>query len=112
MTKQDIHNIWVNKKLIIQGIWNTLFRTNYVEKVVKERKAICEACPFIDREGSKRIMPGTQPCCGKCGCSLNFKQHSLSSSCGDVANPRWWPVMTEKQEEKYKKKHESKSTNI
>jgi hypothetical protein len=105
MTNQEIKQAWKNRKLIIQGVWNTIFRSKYVENIANERKAICEACPFIDREGSKCFMPGTQPCCGKCGCSLKFKLNSLSSDCGDKENPRWKAVMTEEQEESYRKKN-------
>ena len=90
-----------NYKQILQGIYYSVFKSQYVEKIAKERKAICEVCPFIDRKGTECFAPGTQPCCGKCGCSLHFKQHSLASACGDVSNPRWWPVMTEEKAKKY-----------
>lgn len=99
MAKATLKEAWKNRKLIFQGIWYSIFKSKYIEKVVAERKAICEACPFIDRIGTECFAPGTQPCCGKCGCSLAFKQRSLSSSCGDNINPRWNAVMTEKEEE-------------
>ena len=42
---------------------------------------ICTECSEIDLKGSKCEIPGTQPCCGNCGCSLAFKTRSLSSEC-------------------------------
>lgn len=91
-----IQIIWKNKMHILKGIWNRLFKTRYVEKISAERLEICAYCPHIDLEGSKCMMPGTQPCCGKCGCSLGLKTRDLTSGCGDSENPRWHPVETEK----------------
>ena len=44
------------------------------------------------------MAPGTQPCCGECGCSLALKTRALSSDCplGKVESP----VMDEETEEK------------
>ena len=41
-------------------------------------------------------MPGTQPCCGLCGCSLAFKTRSLSSKC-DIG--KWIAEVTEEEED-------------
>jgi hypothetical protein len=41
-------------------------------------------------------MPGTQPCCNLCGCSLSFKTRSLSSSCPDF---RWKALISEEDED-------------
>lgn len=101
MAKTTWKQVLKNYKLILQGVYYSIFKSQYVEKIAKERKAICEACPFIDRIGTECFAAGTQPCCGKCGCSLHFKQHSLSSSCGDEENPRWKAVMSDEQAEKY-----------
>ena len=42
-------------------------------------------------------MPGTQPCCSLCGCSLSFKVRALSSDC---PAHKWKAVITEKDEDK------------
>lgn len=78
---KKIKEIWQNRKLIFEGIWNTIFRKRYVEKIAKERLAICYDCEGLDEEGSECAVPGTQPCCIACGCSLALKTRSLSSSC-------------------------------
>ena len=76
-----IKEIWQNRKLIAEGIWNTIFRKRYVEKIANERLAICFDCEGLDEEGDDCAVPGTQPCCKACGCSLAYKTRSLSSSC-------------------------------
>jgi hypothetical protein len=49
--------------------------------MASERAAICNTCSEIDRDGTKCMVPMTQPCCGICGCSLAFLQRSPESSC-------------------------------
>ena len=87
-----IITVWKNKVHILKGFWNNIFRNNYIERVSAERLAICAYCPDIDLDGKKCMMPGTNPCCGKCGCSLALKTRDLSSGCGDLETPRWHPV--------------------
>ena len=76
-----IKEIWKNRKLIFEGIWNTIFRKRYIEKVAAERMAICLKCDEIDYEGDSCAWKGTQPCCSLCGCSLELKTRSLASEC-------------------------------
>lgn len=53
---------------------------------------ICKACPLIDLAGIKCLMPGTQPCCGECGCSMSMKLRSPDSSCPHPDGPKWKEV--------------------
>lgn len=92
-----ITKIWKNKWHIIQGVWNSIFRTKYIEKIAADRMEICMHCPDLDLEGKKCMMPGTAPCCGKCGCSLEYKTRDLTSGCGNLDAPRWHSVETEKE---------------
>lgn len=94
--------IWSNRKAIAEGVWNNLFKKNYVERVAAERMAICWKCPDLDLEGTDCEVPGTQPCCGLCGCSLKFKLRSLSSDCGNEENPRWRAVLSQEDEDALK----------
>lgn len=82
----------------MEGLLNSVIKKDDVEKIASARMAICQECPHIDREGSKCFVPGTQPCCGKCGCKLAWKTRSLSSGCGDEENPRWNAIVTEQEE--------------
>lgn len=75
------NNIWKNREQILEGIKNSIFKKEDVEIIAEDRRKICNTCPFIDTEGKECAMIGTQPCCGKCGCSLHLKTRSLSSSC-------------------------------
>lgn len=94
--------IWQSRSQILEGFKNNLFKSEHIEQIAEERFAICKACPFIDLEGSDCLVPGTQPCCSKCGCSLKLKIRSLSSSCGDEENPRWKALITEDEETEIK----------
>jgi hypothetical protein len=88
--------IWKNKGKILEGIKNNIFKTEHVEDIFKQRQAVCNVCVMKDEIGDKCAIPGTQPCCGACGCSLKFKLRSLSSEC-----PRghWKAEMTQKEED-------------
>ena len=88
--------IWENKSKIFEGVFNTIFKRRWIEKIAKERMEICSLCPSIDRIGTSCEVPGTQPCCHLCGCKLTFKTRSLSSSCDDN---RWKAHMTEDQQD-------------
>lgn len=87
-----ITTIWTNKWHILIGTWNTIFKSDPIEKLAVDRLEICASCPDIDLEGSKCMMPGTNPCCGKCGCSLALKLRDPSSSCGNEEAPLWKAV--------------------
>lgn len=44
-------------------------------------------------------MPGTEPCCGACGCSLSFKTRSLASECAHPDGPLWEAILTQEEED-------------
>ena len=73
----DLKKIWKNRKEIYEGLKNSVIRDNFVEDISAKRMAICKECPEIDLKGSECEVPGTQPCCGNCGCSLGFKNKSF-----------------------------------
>ena len=88
----SIKTIWKNKWHILKGIKNFFFKKDSIEKIAADRAEICGACPKIDLTGEKCMMPGTQPCCGICGCSLELKLRDLTSQCADDNNPLWLAV--------------------
>ncbi len=94
-----LNKIWSNRKAILEGIKNSVFKKEQIEQVAAERKAVCDICPDLDKEGSSCLVPGTQPCCGQCGCSLEFKLRSLSSSCGNEKEPRWHALLSQEEED-------------
>jgi len=93
----NLKKIWNNRKEIYDGIKNSVIRDDFVEDVAAKRMVLCKQCPEIDLEGSKCEVPGTQPCCSNCGCSLGFKTRALSTEC---PLGEWKAIMTEKQEDK------------
>lgn len=95
-----ISEIWRNKFKILEGIKNTILKKDHIEKIAQERMSLCESCDLIDRTGEKCMIPGTQPCCGECGCKLKFKTRSLSSSCPHPLQPKWEAVLTQTEEDK------------
>lgn len=89
-------NIWKHRKEIMEGIKNSIIRDEFVEEIAAGRMAECNTCVRKDVEGKSCVMPGTQPCCNLCGCSLSFKTRSLSSSCPDF---RWKALISEEDED-------------
>jgi hypothetical protein len=89
---KTVLEIWKEKGKILEGIKNSVFKNEHVEEIAAQRDTICQSCENIDKQGTKCVMPGTQPCCGICGCSLQFLQRSLSSEC---EAGKWKAVLTE-----------------
>lgn len=97
----NLKKIWKNKKQIFQGLYFKIFKySSYVEEVAAERMNICKKCIKFDKKGTKCMIPGTQPCCGECGCSLSIKLRSMSTEC---PLKRWEAVMSEELEDKLNK---------
>lgn len=97
----NLIRIWKSRNQIFEGIKNNIFKKKHVEDIAFFRNEICKVCEFIDFEGSKCAVPGTQPCCSECGCSLKLKTRSLSSDC-----PKgfWLAEMTAEEEKELLKK--------
>ena len=99
MSERKLNKLWINGKAILEGAHNAIFKSEHVEEIAAERKAICDTWPDLDLKGSACLVPGTQPCCAKCGCSLHLKLRSLSSACGDEENPRWHALLSQEEED-------------
>jgi len=97
--KENIIQIWKNKGAIIEGIKNNIFKKEDIEDVASYRMKICKRCPLFDTSGEGCLVPGTAPCCDNrkqgCGCSLNIKTRSLSSSC---PHGHWDAELTQEEE--------------
>jgi len=87
-----VKTIWKNKALIWKGFLNTVFKKDPVEKIYYKRLMVCNDCPLLDLKGNKCLMPGTQPCCGECGCSLALKLRSPEAECTHPDGPKWKEV--------------------
>jgi hypothetical protein len=96
---KKLKTIWKNRKLIWQGLWNSINKKSEIEAIAFERMSICLTCPLIDHEGSKCMVPGTAPCCSACGCKLALKTRSLSSQCENPDGPLWKARLTQQEED-------------
>ena len=99
MSKGKLNKIWSNRTAILEGIKNSVFKDEHVEQIAAERMSICAECPDVDIDGSKCLVPGTHPCCGQCGCSLQFKLRSLSSDYGNEEEPKWHALLSQEEED-------------
>lgn len=91
----NLKKIWNARNEILEGIKNNTFKSEAVEVIAEERNKRCLGCEFYDKDGVHCYVPGTNPCCGSCGCSLKLKQRSLSSDCPEGY---WEPVLTEDED--------------
>lgn len=99
--------IWKEKGKILEGIKNNIFKNADVEHIAAERMNTCAACPHLDTQGDTCIVPGTQPCCKLCGCSLSLKTRALSAACDDGR----WPAMLTAEEQEQVDRHLSQEDN-
>ena len=74
-------NAFGNMPQIFEGIRNKVFTKSEVEEIAMIRWDICTRCRNFDTVGTYCAVPGTAPCCKDCGCILNLKVRSMSSSC-------------------------------
>lgn len=77
----NLKRIWTNKREILKGLLNLTFKRSKIESVFNKRYSICRNCPLLDLSGDECEVPGTEPCCGECGCSLKLKLRSMESEC-------------------------------
>ena len=93
--------IWEARKKILEGMTHSFFHMPHIEEVAEKRLAICGQCKELDKEGTKCLMPGTQPCCKICGCKLKWKVRCLSEKC-DL--DKWEEILTPEEEDQLRTK--------
>ena len=100
-----LRKIWKEKSKILEGVVNSVFIRQEIEKVAITRQAICEnnTCGYYDKEGSSEntFIKGS-PGCGICGCNIRFMTHSMSSQCSlkDLGlTPLWKAELTQEEED-------------
>jgi transcription elongation factor Elf1 len=79
----------INVKHILEGITNSMFVKQEVEKIANERHALCKVCPKNssnhDKEGFdpgayyNKLRPDEH--CSMCACNLHAKVRSLHTDC-------------------------------
>jgi hypothetical protein len=97
----NLKKIYEQRKLILEGIKNTIFKKEVIEKIAAERMEICKTneCGSFDETGDGCEVSGTQPCCsnhtGGCGCSLKLATRALSKDCPK----KFWEAVLEEGEQ-------------
>ena len=81
---------------VYEGVKNKIWKKEYVELIAADRYKTCKECDQFDVKGSNCTVPGTQPCCSGCGCSLALKTRALSSAC---PIGKWDQIMNEADED-------------
>lgn len=91
---------------IIEGVKNSVFVNEEVEKIAKERYEICKQCPFFSGNQDKpwmnpiegpyysKLRPDEH--CTVCACNIHAKNRSLQSSC---PKGKWGSVSLEGSKE-------------
>lgn len=106
----NLLKVWKNKGKILEGIKNSLFKTEHIEDLAQERITICRqnTCGYYDvfGESEKVIVKGVESC-GACGCKLSYAVRALSKTCGleELGKvPLWKAMMTQEEEDYLQKK--------
>lgn len=82
-------------KEILDGIKNSVFVKESVEKIAAERYSICKTCPH-NSKNSDNIYLRPDEHCLECDCNLYLKTRSLHSQC---PLNKWMALATEDQSE-------------
>lgn len=72
---------------IFSALVNMIFSRH--SALANKRLKICNTCDLVDKKGRECVVPGTQPCCGVCGCSLKLLVRSVDSSCPHPNGNKW-----------------------
>lgn len=90
-----MNKVWENRKQIMEGLKNTMFKNDEVEIIAEKRLAICRSneCGFYDEHGTSEavVVKGSESC-GNCGCNLKLKTRCLSCAC---PINKWLAVISE-----------------
>jgi len=86
-----------HRREILNGLKNRLFKPKSVEYIANYRRQICEKCCHYVFDDTHCVVPGSAPCCQLCGCSIELKVYSLSTSC---PREKWKNIITPEAEVK------------
>ncbi len=101
----------VNIKGILEGVWNSIFIKEGIEKIAKEREDICRNHCLLNSDTQKKInnyktfRPDFH--CTVCGCDLYLKTRALSQEC---PLGKWGAQITQEEEFELTKKLEDESS--
>lgn len=81
-----IKGIWDNKKLILEGLTNSIFIKEEVEVIANQRYNICKQCDYNSKNTPNKIVTNyksvrTDEHCTLCKCNLHAATRSLAKTC-------------------------------
>lgn len=79
----------IDIKGILQGINNSIFVKEEVEKIAEDRANICKGCPYYSKNVEEANKLRKDAYCVVCGCNIHLKTRALSAHCplGDPGYP-------------------------
>ncbi len=91
--------IKIEFKKLLEGIGNSIFVKEEVEKIAAERISVCESCPHYSPNAKVRgeNIVRKDKFCYLCGCNMYLKTRSLAASCPE---DKWLAVTNEEDAEK------------
>lgn len=101
----------ISIKGIIEGVWNSIFVKETIEKIAEERMSICKGCSLnSDHQKKYNKYKTFRPDfhCTSCGCNLHAKTRSLSQEC---PLKKWKAEMSQEEEFDLTKKLEDEERN-
>lgn len=98
----------IDIKGLLEGIHNSIFVKDEVEKIAKERTSICKLCSHYSRNVAGANTIRKDGFCTDCGCNIYLKSRSLSSHCplGDPNSSfpseksKWTFIVSDEEAEK------------
>lgn len=91
----------IDIKGILEGINNSIFVKDSIEKIAEERISICRTCPYnseVARANGDSIMRKDEHCLN-CGCNLHLKTRALSAQC-PLTPPLWTSLASNEESQK------------
>lgn len=94
----------VDIKGILQGVYNSIFVSKWVEAISIERMEICKDCSFYSENAKANGYVTDRPDfhCTDCGCNLHLKTRCMDCEC---PQKKWTKVMEDAEWEAIKQKH-------
>lgn len=93
----SLKDIWQSRKAILEGIKNTVFPNESVERIAEYRLSVCATCNYHSNNAKSRgyITSRLDVHCTYCSCPLATKARALSKGC---PINKWTAVLTADQQ--------------
>lgn len=84
---------------ILEGVKNSIFLKEEIERVAEHRTEICKGCDFYSENVRKKEKMFRKDIhCTNCGCNIHLKTRALIAQC-PLDEPKWKAVITIEENE-------------